>query len=129
MKLNKVDHIAIICSNYELSKKFYTEILGLRVIREVFRKERDSWKCDLEVGDEYQIELFSFPHPPSRTSQPEACGLRHLAFEVDNLDAVIAELEAHGVKVEPVRHDETREGKRVSFFADPDGLPLEICEK
>lgn len=129
MKLNKVDHIAIICSNYELSKKFYTEILGLRVIREVFRKERDSWKCDLEVGDKYQIELFSFPHPPSRTSQPEAYGLRHLAFEVDNLDAVIAELEAHGVKVEPMRHDETREGKRVSFFTDPDGLPLEICEK
>ncbi len=123
MKLNKIHHVAIICSNYELSKKFYTEILGLRVIREIYRKERDSWKCDLEACGEFQRELFSFPNPPGRTSRPEACGLRHLAFEVDNIDETITELKARGVEVEPVRGDETRDGKKVTFFTDTDGMP------
>lgn len=129
MKLNKIDHVAIICSNYELSKKFYTEIVGLKVIREIYRHDRDSWKCDMELGGQFQIELFSYPHPPLRASQPEACGLRHLAFEVDDLDSVIAELKIGGIKVEPVRNDDTRDGKRFTFFADPDGLPLELSEK
>jgi glyoxylase I family protein len=129
MILNRIHHIAILCSNYEQSKYFYTEILGLSVIREVYREERSSWKCDIELGGMYQIELFSFPDPPVRPSRPEACGLRHLAFEVDDLDAIVTELEAKGTHVEPIRYDNTRGGKRFTFIADPDGLPLEFCEK
>lgn len=129
MQLNKVDHIAIICSDYERSRFFYTEILGMKILREIYREDRSSWKCDLEVGGKYQIELFSFPDPPKRTSRPEACGLRHLAFEVDNLDEVVAELRTRGIVAEPVRNDETRDNKRFTFIADPDGLPVEFCEK
>src|SRR5687768_15301320 len=105
MKLNKIHHIAIICSNYEKSKKFYTEILGLRPKNEVYRKERDSYKLDLEVNGQYQIELFSFPNPPERPSFPEAAGLRHLAFEVEDIDAAIGELVTKGIEVGPVRVD------------------------
>ena len=129
MNLTSIHHIAIICSNYERSKKFYTEILKLQIVQEIYRKEKGSWKCDLKVGKTYQIELFSFSNPPTRTSRPEACGLRHLAFEVNDLDATVRELEAKGVVVEPIRNDETRGGKRFTFFLDPDNLPLEICEK
>lgn len=127
MKLNKIHHIAIICSNYEKSKKFYTEILGLTPKNEVYRKERDSYKLDLEVNGLYQIELFSFPNPPERPSFPEAAGMRHLAFEVENIDDAIGELVTKGIEVEPIRVDEFTE-KKFTFFADPDGLPIELYE-
>lgn len=127
MRLNKIHHIAIIASNYEVSKKFYTEVLGLQVIREVYRKERDSYKLDLKLGDS-EIELFSFPNAPVRPSYPEARGLRHLAFEVDNIDEAITELNLQGVECEPIRIDEFT-GKRFTFFEDPDKLPLELYER
>jgi glyoxylase I family protein len=128
MKLTRIHHIAIICSDYEKSKHFYVHILGLRVVREVYRSERQSYKLDLAVGDTYQIELFSFPDPPRRPSRPEALGLRHLAFEVDNLEENIRRLINHNVPVEPVRTDEST-GKRFTFLADPDDLPIELYEK
>lgn len=127
LKLKHIHHIAVICSDYERSKRFYTEVLNLPVVQEVYRAERQSYKLDLAVGDRYQIELFSFPNPPTRPSQPEAAGLRHLAFAVDNIDEVVAHLQKQGVMVEPVRIDELT-GKRFTFFADPDGLPLELYE-
>jgi len=123
---NKIHHVAIICSNYTRSKQFYTRTLGFKVIAEHYREERDSYKLDLLVGDQ-QIELFSFPQAPERPSFPEAQGLRHLAFSVTDIDEVIVQLEEKGVEVEPVRIDELT-GKRFTFFADPDGLPLEIYE-
>ncbi len=128
LKLNKIHHIAVICSNYVVSKKFYTEILGLEIINETFRAERKSYKLDLKVNDTYQIELFSFPSPAPRLSRPEACGLRHLAFEVDDIDTAVSVLNSKGVITEPVRIDEIT-GKRFTFFADPDGLPLELYER
>lgn len=121
-------HIAVICSDYERSKNFYVGVLGLEVIAEVYRQARRSHKLDLKLPDGTQIELFSFPAPPPRPSYPEACGLRHLAFEVADLDAVVSHLEKHGVTVEPVRVDEYT-GQRFTFFADPDGLPLELYER
>jgi glyoxylase I family protein len=128
LKLNRIHHIAIICSDYEKSKHFYSEILGLKIISEVYREARNSYKLDLEVGDQYQIELFSFPEPPARPSHPEAAGLRHLAFEVDNMGKAVTYMHAAGVTVESVRIDEFT-GKRFTFFADPDGLPIEFYEK
>jgi glyoxylase I family protein len=128
LKLNRIHHIAIICSDYEKSKHFYCEILGLKIQREVYREERKSYKLDLEVGNQYQIELFSFPDPPSRPSRPEAAGLRHLAFEVENVEEAAVHIKEHGIFVEPVRIDEFT-GKRFTFFADPDGLPIEFYEK
>lgn len=128
LKLNRVHHIAIICSDYERSKQFYSEVLGLRIVREVFRKERNSYKLDLEVGNQYQIELFSFPEPPARPSRPESTGLRHLAFEVDNVGEAIQHISSYNVIAEPIRVDEFT-GKRFTFFADPDGLPIEFYEK
>ena len=128
IKLNKVHHIAVICSNYAVSKNFYTEILDLEIIKETLRAERQSYKLDLKVNDTYQVELFSFPGPAPRPSRPEACGLRHLAFEVDDIAAAISILHTRGVITEPVRVDEIT-GKRFTFFADPDGLPLELYEK
>jgi glyoxylase I family protein len=128
LKLNKIHHIAIICSDYERSKHFYTQVLGLKVVQEVFRSARNSYKLDLEVGGQYQIELFSFPDPPSRPSRPEAAGLRHLAFEVDDVQNAIDEIEKFGVVTEPIRVDELT-GKRFTFFADPDELPLELYER
>jgi len=128
MKLLRTHHVAIICSDYERSKAFYTKVLGLEIVREVNRAERRSHKLDLQLADGTQIELFSFPEPPKRPSYPEACGLRHLAFEVANLDDATEDLKAHGVVVEPVRVDEFT-GKRFTFFADPDGLPLELYER
>lgn len=126
MKFNKIHHVAIICSNYEESKDFYVNILGLEIINEVYREERESYKLDLKLGDN-QLELFSFPNPPKRVSSPEACGLRHLAFEVDDIDEVVKELESKGIEVENVRVDEYT-GKKYTFFKDPDGLPLELYE-
>jgi glyoxylase I family protein len=121
-------HVAVICSDYQRSKRFYVEVLGLEVVAEVYREARRSYKLDLKLPDGTQIELFSFPNPPERPSYPEACGLRHLAFAVSDLNAVVAHLAAHGVAVEPVRVDEYT-GKRFTFFADPDGLPLELYER
>jgi len=126
--LQAIHHIAIISSDYQRAKQFYTETLGLTIIGEVYRAERQSYKLDLAVNGHYQIELFSFPNPPQRPSRPEAAGLRHLAFAVDNLDEAVAELQQKGVDLEPIRIDELT-GKRFTFFADPDGLPLELYER
>lgn len=127
MNLQRIHHVAIIASDYERSKDFYTRVLGLRVVAEAYRKARDSWKLDLALPDGTQIELFSFPSPPPRPSRPEACGLRHLAFEVADVAACAAALQTHGVDVEPLRVDEYT-GRRFTFFADPDGLPIELYE-
>ncbi|QRK08862.1 VOC family protein [Archangium violaceum] len=124
---DSVHHVALICSDYARSKAFYTEILGLPIIREVHRVERSSFKLDLQVGPGVQLELFSFPHPPPRPTRPEACGLRHLAFAVADIDPVIAHLRAHGIETEEVRVD-PHTGQRFTFFRDPDDLPLEIYE-
>lgn len=124
---NGVHHIAIICSNYEVSKRFYTETLGFTVRCETYRSERDSYKLDLCLNGDYVIELFSFPNRPARPSYPEACGLRHLAFSVDNVDVVKQKLESKGIVVENVRLDEIT-NKRFTFFEDPDHLPIEIYE-
>lgn len=126
MKLNQIHHVAIITRDYAKAKHFYTEILGLPVVREVYREERDSYKLDLRLGSS-EIELFSFPNPPARPNSPEAAGLRHLCFAVANLDSVVEELEKKGVAVEPVRVD-PHTGERYTFFKDPDNLPLELKE-
>jgi glyoxylase I family protein len=128
MKLARLHHIAVISSDYAVSKHFYTQILGLEVIREVYREARDSYKLDLLLPDGTQIELFSFPNPPARPTRPEARGARHIAFEVTDLDACVNHLESHGVKVEPLRVDEFT-NQRFTFFPDPDGLPLELYER
>ena len=125
--IRKLHHIAIICSDYEQSKHFYTEVLGLTIIRETYRKERDSYKLDLALNGDYLIELFSFPEPPPRPSSPEATGLRHLAFEVADLNETIAHLHLHALETEAIRLDELT-GKRFVFIADPDGLPIEFYE-
>lgn len=125
--LQAVHHIAIICSDYQKSKGFYSDILGLKIIQEVYREDRNSWKCDLAIGDQYIIELFSFPSPPSRPTRPEACGLRHLAFKVRNIREVKTFLESNGIAVEEIRTDQYT-GKLFTFFSDPDGLPLELYE-
>lgn len=127
MRIEGLHHVAIIASDYARSKRFYTEVLGLRVVAEHYRAERESWKLDLALPDGTQVELFSFPSPPARVSRPEACGLRHLALRVADIDAAIAHLHAHGVTTEPVRVDEYT-GRRFAFFADPDDLPLELYE-
>lgn len=123
----KIHHIAIICSDYKVSKKFYIEILGLNIIREVYREERRSYKLDLAIGEHYVIELFSFPDPPERSSRPEACGLRHLAFSVENVQDKREELIQKGLTCEEIRIDEFT-GKEFFFTPDPDGLPLEFYE-
>ncbi|GAB3556499.1 SMU1112c/YaeR family gloxylase I-like metalloprotein [Spirosoma fluminis] len=128
LHISAVHHVAIICSEYEVSKHFYTQILGLTVVGEVYRAERHSYKLDLAVNGQYQIELFSFPNPPKRPSRPEAVGLRHLAFAVADVDAAVAHLNSQGVVTEPIRVDE-HTGRRFTFFADPDGLPLELYEQ
>ena len=124
----KIHHIAIICSNYEVSKKFYTEVLGLNILREVYREERQSYKLDLAIGEHYVIELFSFPNPPTRPSRPESCGLRHLAFSVDNVEEKRNELMSKGLDCEAIRIDEFTD-KKFFFTSDPDDLPLEFYEK
>jgi glyoxylase I family protein len=126
--LKRIHHAAIICSDYQKSKSFYCEVLGLKVIAEHYRAARDSYKLDLALPDGSQIELFSFPSPPKRASNPEAQGLRHLAFAVDNIDDAIAHLKRCHIDVEPIRVDEYTQ-KRFTFFADPDGLPLELYEQ
>jgi glyoxylase I family protein len=126
--LNSIHHAAIICSNYQKSKHFYVSILGLTIIAENYRKERDSYKLDLSLPDGGQIELFSFPHSPDRPSYPEALGLRHLAFNVESVSTVKDSLESQGIEVEPIRVDEYT-NKKFTFFSDPDGLPLELYEQ
>ncbi len=125
--LLRIHHAAIICGDYERSKRFYTEVLGLRIVAENLRAERQSWKLDLALPDGSQIELFSFPNPPPRLSRPEAQGLRHLSFAVHDVVRCRHDLQAQGVAVEEVRVDEYT-GRRFVFFADPDGLPLELYE-
>ena len=127
MQLRGVHHVAIICSDYARSKHFYTQVLGLSVLGEAYREARDSYKLDLALPDGTQLELFSFPSPPPRPSYPEACGLRHLAFEVDDVAVAAAALAGQGIAVEPLRLDEYT-GRRFTFFADPDGLPIELYE-
>ncbi|MEH1780991.1 VOC family protein [Nostoc sp.] len=127
MKTTGIHHVAIICSDYDRSKKFYVEILGFSIIQETFRAARNSYKLDLKVAENTQIELFSFPNPPQRFSSPEACGLRHLAFKVDDIEETVFYLNLQGVETENIRIDEIT-GKKFTFFKDPDNLPLEIYE-
>lgn len=127
ININKVHHIAIICSDYSKSKQFYTAVLGLTIIQEIYREERDSYKLDLALNSDYIIELFSFPNPPKRPSRPEATGLRHLAFEVSNLDKTVAFLSSKNIESEPIRIDEMTQ-KRFTFIVDPDELPIEFYE-
>lgn len=127
LNIRQIHHIAIICSDYDKSKAFYTQILGFTIVRETYRQERQSYKLDLALNGTYVVELFSFPDPPKRISRPEATGLRHLAFEVADLEDAIQVLEENRIEVEPVRIDEIS-GKRFTFFADPDQLPLELYE-
>jgi glyoxylase I family protein len=127
MKTRGIHHIAIICSDYEKSKDFYVNKLGFTIIEETFRESRNSYKLDLGFGNHDRIELFSFPNPPARPSNPEACGLRHLAFLVEDLEQTIAELQAKEITVEKIRTDKLT-GKKFTFFKDPDGLPLELYE-
>lgn len=126
--LTGLHHVAIIASDYERSKDFYTRLLGFKIIAEHYRAERQSWKCDLILGESYLIELFTFPNAPKRVSRPEALGLRHIAFEVENLDEVISILAINKVVCEPIRIDEFT-GARFTFLEDPDGLPIELVEK
>lgn len=127
MDIKQIHHTAIICANYEVSKKFYTDILGLSIMREIYRKERDSYKLDLALNGHYVIELFSFPSPPARPSGPEAAGLRHIAFEVTDIENTLAWLDKKDIAYEPLRTDEFT-GSRFTFIADPDGLPIEFYE-
>lgn len=127
MFIKGLHHVAIICSDYQRSKDFYTRILGFPIIGEVFRPQRQSYKLNLAVSDHSEIELFSFPNPPARPSYPEAQGLRHLAFSVEDIDLAVEHLKSLGVSLEPIRVDE-QTSKKFTFFCDPDGLPLEIYE-
>jgi glyoxylase I family protein len=126
--LKKLHHAAIICSDYEKSKAFYTDVLGFEIKREVYRHERQSYKLDLSLNGEYLIELFSFPNPPERLTEPEAAGLRHIAFEVDNMNECVQKLKDSGIDAEPVRTDEFT-GRKFTFIPDPDNLPIEIYEQ
>lgn len=127
MKLQRIHHVAVICSDYAISKHFYTQVLQLEIIAENYREARDSYKLDLALPDGGQIELFSFPNPPKRPSMPEAQGLRHLAFTVESVEEYSSYLVGQGVEVEPIRIDEFT-GKPFTFFQDPDGLPLELYQ-
>lgn len=126
--IDKMHHMAVICSDYSKSKVFYCHTLGFSLLAEYYREERESWKADLALNGQYMIELFSFPSPPKRISQPEACGLRHLAFSVRDLERAITQLNQYGIACEAIRIDPYT-GKRFTFFSDPDGLPLELYEQ
>lgn len=128
LQLNKVHHIAIICSDYEKSKYFYTQVLGLTIIQEIYREDRDSCKLDLALNGNFVVELFSFPSPPQRPSTPESCGLRHLAFEVDDIEKTRAFLIENKIVSEAIRVDAHTQ-KHFFFIADPDDLPVEFYEK
>lgn len=128
LKLAGIHHIAIICSNYDVSKKFYTEVLGFKIDQEIYREDRDSYKLDLSLNDTYLIELFSFPDVPKRLSRPEAAGLRHIAFRVDDLEEALKDLSLKNIRCEDVRVDEFT-GKKFTFLFDPDNLPIELYEQ
>lgn len=127
MRLNSVHHIAIIVSDIAAAKEFYVDKLGFEIIRENYRPGREDWKLDLRIDDHTELEIFAEKNPPKRVSRPEACGLRHLAFRVGNVEETVKELEMHGIPCEPIRTD-TYTGEKMTFFADPDGLPIEIHE-
>lgn len=130
MKLSTIHHVAIIVSDYEKAKDFYINKLGFTVVRENYREERKDWKLDLRIGEgenAIELEIFAEPDPPKRVDRPEACGLRHLAFRVENVETTVAELEQMGIKCEPIRCD-SYTNKKMTFFFDPDGLPLELHE-
>ena len=127
MKLNSVHHIAIIVSNIEKAREFYIKKLGFEAIRENYRKEQDDWKLDLRVDEHTELEIFAEKNPPKRVNRPEACGLRHLAFRVESVEETVKELDEIGIECEPIRTD-TYTGEKMTFFFDPDGLPLEIHE-
>ena len=127
MNLSAIHHVAIIVSDYEASKEFYVNKLGFSIIRENYRPERKDWKLDLRLSDSVELEIFAEENPPKRVNRPEACGLRHLAFQVDCVEETVNELAVRGIVCEPVRVD-TYTGKRMTFFFDPDGLPLELHE-
>ncbi len=126
--LQNIHHIAIICSDYATSKKFYTQFLGLQIINETYREKRKSYKLDLSLNGTYVIELFSFPNPPKRTTRPEGCGLRHLAFGVDDLNSIVVHCKKNAIAVEPIRVDELT-NKKFTFIADPDDLPIEFYQQ
>ena len=127
MNLSRIHHIAIIVSDYEASKDFYVNKLGFQIVRENFRPERKDWKLDLKINETTELEIFGVKNPPARVTRPEAAGLRHLAFFTDNIEKTVAELKEKGIVTEPVRVDEFS-GKKFTFFADPDGLPIELHE-
>ena len=127
MKLNSVHHIAIIVSDIEKAREFYIKKLGFEAIRENYRKERDDWKLDLRVDEHTELEIFAEKNPPKRVNRPEACGLRHLAFRVESVEETVKALDEIGIECEPIRTD-TYKGEKMTFFFDPDGLPLEIHE-
>lgn len=127
MNLSRIHHIAIIVSDYEASKDFYVNKLGFQIVRENYRPERNDWKLDLKVNEATELEIFGVKNPPARVTRPEAAGLRHLAFFTDNIEETVAELKEKGVVTEPIRVDEFS-GKKFTFFADPDGLPIELHE-
>lgn len=127
MNLSQIHHIAIIVSDYEASKDFYVNKLGFQIIRENYRPERNDWKLDLKVNEITELEIFGVKNPPARVTRPEAAGLRHLAFFTDNIEETVAELKEKGIVTEPIRVDEFS-GKKFTFFADPDGLPIELHE-
>ena len=127
MRLTAIHHVAIIVSNYEVSREFYVDRLGFEVIRENYRPDKGDWKLDLRVNEQTELEIFAPQNPPERASYPEACGLRHLAFRVTDIEAVVAELEERGIACEPIRTDDFT-GRKMTFFADPDHLPLELHE-
>lgn len=127
MNLSAIHHIAIIVSDYPRSKDFYVNKLGFSVIRENYRPDKGDWKLDLRINDDTELEIFGVANPPARVTRPEAAGLRHLAFRVENIEKTAAELEALGIPVEPIRMD-AYSGRKFAFFADPDGLPLELHE-
>ena len=127
MNFSAIHHVAIIVSDYEVSREFYVERLGFEVVRENWRPEKRDWKLDLRVNPTTELEVFAPENPPERPSYPEACGLRHLAFRVSDIDAAVAELAERGIECEPVRTDDFT-GERMTFFSDPDGLPLELHE-
>lgn len=127
MNLSQIHHIAIIVSDYEASKDFYVNKLGFQIVRENYRPERNDWKLDLKVNETTELEIFGVKKPPARVTRPEAAGLRHLAFFTDNIEETVAELKEKGIVTEPIRVDEFS-GKKFTFFADPDGLPIELHE-
>lgn len=127
MKIERLHHIAIICSDYEKSKQFYTEILGFEIDNEIYRQERNSYKLDLSLNGQYLIELFSFPNPPQRQTRPEATGLRHISFSVKNIENEIEFLKSRNITTEQIRIDEFT-NRKFTFFNDPDNLPIEIYE-